>query len=71
MAHALSHPIRLVAGSACRQAQVGVWIEARDLIGRPSTFELDDVVRLDSGPCDRCDTELLLRWQSESTELAA
>ena len=63
---------RLVACSVClRVWEEGAWIEAGEVICRLRTFEHEDVVRLGSSLCDRCEMELRLRRRSESDALAA
>ena len=62
----------LVACSVCLRVRVaGTWIEADELIRRLRTFEFDDVVRLSSALCERCEAELRLRRRIGSEELAA
>ena len=66
------HSPRLVACSVClRVWEDGTWIEAGEVICRLRTFEHENVVRLRSSLCDRCEMELRLRWRSESDALAA
>jgi hypothetical protein len=64
--------LRLVACSVClRVWEENAWIEAGEVIPRLRTFEHDDVVRLGSSLCDRCEMELRLQRRSESDALAA
>ena len=65
-------PSRLVACSVCLRVRGdGAWVEAGEVIRRLRTFEHENVVRLVSSLCDRCEMELRLRRRSESDELAA
>lgn len=53
---------RLLACSVClRVQQRGKWIEADEAIRRLRTFEIEQVVRLGGGLCERCEAELRLR----------
>ena len=63
---------RLVACSLCLHVRDGgAWIETQEVIRRLRTFERADVVRLTAGLCERCQTELWLRRQGGSEQLAA
>jgi hypothetical protein len=63
---------RLVACSVCLRVRWrGAWVEAGEVIGRPRTFEHDDVLRLGGALCQHCEMELRLRRRSDSEELAA
>jgi hypothetical protein len=62
----------LVSCSVClRVRHRRGWIEAAEFIRQLRTFERPDVVRLRGALCEGCTTELRLRRQSGSAELAA
>lgn len=53
---------RLFACAVCLGVrQRGKWIEADEAIRRLRTFEIEQVVRLSGGLCERCEAELRLR----------